>query len=155
MSEDYLTDMSSHSDDILLTPFFQTLFQEKVGSILYLASQTHPDLLYSTTQLSRRSNKTTARDIAATDRLLRYIASTASLGVTFCSYNMPFRLHAFVDASYNCYTDSKSHTGVSLHLGRFSGSFLSLSKKQPVLAARIYWNPLRGSKGSRGSKFVD
>ena len=79
MSEDYLTGLSLHTDDILLTAPFQTLFQEKVGSILYLASQTRPDLLYSTTQLSWRSNKTTARDMAAADRLLRYIASTASL----------------------------------------------------------------------------
>ena len=86
MSEDYLTGMSSKFDDILLTPSLQTLFQEKVGSILYLASQTRPDLLYSTMQLSRRSNKTTARDMAAADRLLRYIAFTASLGITFCSY---------------------------------------------------------------------
>ena len=58
MSEDYLTGMSSHADDILLTPLFQTLFQEKVGSILYLASLSRPDLLYTTTQLTRRSNKT-------------------------------------------------------------------------------------------------
>ena len=43
MCEDYLTGISSHSNDILLTPIFQTLFQEKVGSILYLASQTRPD----------------------------------------------------------------------------------------------------------------
>ena len=47
---------------------------------------------------------------------------------------MPFTLNAFVDASYNSYSDSKSHTGVSLHLGRFSGSFLSMSKKQSILA---------------------
>ena len=33
-----------------------------MGSILYLASQTRPDLLYSTNQLSRRSNKTTAQE---------------------------------------------------------------------------------------------
>ena len=79
MSEDYLTGLSLHTDDILLTPPFQTLFQEKVGSILYLASQTHPDLFYSTTQLSRRSNKATTRGMAAADGLLRYIASTSSV----------------------------------------------------------------------------
>ena len=39
-----------------------------------------------------------------------------------------------MDASYNCYSDSKSHTGVSLHLGQFSGGFLTLSKKQSILA---------------------
>ena len=84
-----------------------------MGSILCLASQSRPDLIYSTTRLSRRSNWTTARDMAAADRLLRYIASTASLGIT--------------------YSDSKSHTGVSLHMGQFSGSFLTLSKKQSIL----------------------
>ena len=78
MSEDYLTCHNIHIDDTLLTSPFQTLFQEKVGSILYLAPHTRPDLLYFTTQLSRRSNKTTARDMAVADRLLRYIASTAS-----------------------------------------------------------------------------
>ena len=134
MCEDYLTSMSLHTDDILLTTYLQTLSQEKVGSILYLASQTRPDLMYSVTHLSRRSNKTTARDMAAVDRLLRYIASTASLGITFSAHNLTFQLHAFVDASYNCYTDSKSHTGISLRLGRYSGSFLSLSKKQSILA---------------------
>ena len=72
--------------------------------------------------------------MAAADRLLRYIASTASLGIIFCSYNQAFRIFAYVDASYNCYTDSKSHSGVSLHLGQYSGAFLSLSKKQTVVA---------------------
>ena len=70
MSEDYLTGMSSYSDDILLNSLLQTLFEEKVGSILYLASQSRPDLLYATTQLSRRSYKTTARDMAILSRLL-------------------------------------------------------------------------------------
>ena len=103
MSKDFLTNMPLPSVDLLSPPELQTLFQEKAGSILYLASQTRPDLLYSTTQLSRRSNKTTSRDMAAADRLLRYLASTLSLGITFCSYNLnkSFCLFAYVDASYN------------------------------------------------------
>ena len=72
--------------------------------------------------------------MAAVDRFLRYIASTSLLGITFYAHNLPFKLYVYVDASYNCYTDSKSHTGVSLHLCRFSGSFLSMSKKQSILA---------------------
>ena len=85
MSEDYLTGMTLYTDVILQTPYLQTLFQEKMGSILYFSSQIHPDLLYSTTQLFRRSNKTTARDMSAVDHLLHFIASTASLGITFCT----------------------------------------------------------------------
>ena len=38
MCEDYLTVIPLHTDDTLLTPSIQTLFQEKLGSILYLAS---------------------------------------------------------------------------------------------------------------------
>jgi hypothetical protein len=72
--------------------------------------------------------------MAAVDRLLIYIASTAALGLTFCAHDRPFEIFAYVDASYNCYLDSKSHTGVSLHMGQYSGSFLSLSKKQSIVA---------------------
>ena len=134
MQEDYLTSMPELDTKALLLPPFQTLFQEKVGSILYLASQSRPDLLYSVTQLSRRSNKATSRDMKAADRLLAYIATTKSLGLTLGSKSGDFTLHAYVDASYNCYPDSKSHTGVSLHLGKDSGCFFALSKRQSIIA---------------------
>jgi hypothetical protein len=70
----------------------------------------------------------------AADRLLAYIATTRSLGLTLGSKSGDFTLHAYVDASYNCYPDSKSHTGVSLHLGADSGSFFALSKKQSIIS---------------------
>ena len=134
MQEDFLTGMPEFDSVTLLLPPQQTLFQEKVGSILYLASQSRPDLLYSITQLSRRSNKATLRDMKASDRLLAYIAATKTLGLTLGSDSDDFTLHAYVDASYNCYTDSKSHTGISLHLGATSGCFFALSKKQSIIA---------------------
>ena len=104
MQEDYLTSMPELDTKALLLPPFQTLFQEKVGSILYLASQSRPDLLYSVTQLSRRSNKATSRDMKAADRLLAYIATTRSLGLTL---------------------GSKSGD---------SGCFFALSKRQSIIA---------------------
>jgi hypothetical protein len=134
MSEDFLTSFKASSDLPLLSPALQTLFQEKVGNILYLASHSRPDLIYSTTQLSRRSNKATTKDMAAADRLLRYIASTSSLGLTFCSHGDTSSLFAYVDSSYDCYSDSKSHSGISLHLGRHSAAFLYMSKKQTIIA---------------------
>ena len=39
-----------------------------------------------------------------------------------------------MNSSYDCYNDSKSHSGISLHLGQHSGAFLSLSKKQIITA---------------------
>jgi hypothetical protein len=73
MAEDYLTSLPFDSLNPILPPSDQTLFQENVGSVLYLASQSRPDLLYAITQLSRRSNKYTARHMKAVDRLLNYI----------------------------------------------------------------------------------
>jgi hypothetical protein len=74
MIEEFLTSMPHDSDDHLLAPSYQKLFQEKVGSKLYLASQSRPDLIYATTQLSRRSNKCTLCDMKAVERLLNYIS---------------------------------------------------------------------------------
>ena len=70
--------------------------------------------------------------MAAADRLLRYIASTAELGLTFCSYNNPSTLCAYVDSSRDCYSDSKSHSGISFYLDQYSGAFLFLSIKQTI-----------------------
>jgi len=134
MREDFLTSLSDHVDDPTLLAEYQTLFQEKVGSILYLASQTRLDLLYSVTQLARRSNKCTTRDMKAVDRLLNYIFETRALGLSLGSKSGDMNLHAFVDASYACYLDSKSHTGICLALGSDSGAFLALSKKQTITA---------------------
>ena len=33
---------------------------------------------------------------------------------------------------HDCYSDSKSYTGVSIHLGKYSGAFLILSKTQTI-----------------------
>jgi hypothetical protein len=134
MREDYLTSLPDHVDDPILILDQQTLFQEKVGSLLYLASQTRLDLLYSITQLSRRSNKCNTRDMKAVDRLLNYVFQTRHLGLTLGSSSGDMDLHAFVDASYACYLDSKSHTGICLSLGNDSGAFLALSKKQTITA---------------------
>ena len=75
--------------------------------------------------------------MVAADRLLRYIASTSDLGLTFCSHNDPSSLFAYVDSSYDCYSYSKSHSGISLHLGRHSGVFFFLSKKQTITADSV------------------
>jgi hypothetical protein len=133
MREDYLTSLPDHVNDPILALNEQTLFQEKVGSLLYLASQTRLDLLYTATQLSRRSNKCKSRYMKAVDRLLNYVFQTRHLGLILGSTSGDMDPHAFVDASYACYLDSKSHTGICLALGNGS-AFLALSKKQTITA---------------------
>ena len=133
MAETYLTNMSNYTN----TPLHDTLqtqFMSKVGKLIHLATQTRPDILYATTQLSRRNKKASRRDMLAVDRVLRYVAGTIDEGQTYCCYDLPAELYATIDVSYNCHTDSKSHTGITLHYGRFSSPTATLSKKQPIVA---------------------
>ena len=53
MYEDFLTSLNTFSSLPLLPPELQSLLQKEIGNILYLSAHTRPDLLYSTTQLSR------------------------------------------------------------------------------------------------------
>ena len=45
MTEDFLTSFKSAPDLPILSLPLQTLFQEKVGTVLYLASHSRPDLI--------------------------------------------------------------------------------------------------------------
>ena len=134
MHTDYLSTQPSDNSP-LLPDHLQQVFQQKVGCLMYLMTQTRPDLHFSVTQLSRRSSKATTKDMLACDRILKYVANTQHYGLTFCTYGDPLDLHVMCDVSYNCYPDSsKSHTGVSLHFGRYSCAFMTISKKQTIIA---------------------
>ena len=114
MSETYVTNMPQYTHLAQLPDDCQTLYMQKVGCLIHLATQSRPDLMFSVTQLSRRNKKATRRDMYAVDRTLRYVAGTPTAGQTYCTYGLPPELYATVDVSYNCHADSKSHTGVSL-----------------------------------------
>ena len=60
--------------------------------------------------------------IGTRDKGLRYCSSD---GVTY---------YATVDASYACHPDMNSHSGCTLHIGRESGAYQSMSKKQTITA---------------------
>ena len=109
------------------------LFMSKVGCLLYLSTQTRPDIMFAVSQLSRKSRLPTVLDMSAVDRVLEYVASTPDLGLCFCS-GEGIKLCATVDASYACHPDMKSHTGCTLHIGTRSASFLSVTKKQTITA---------------------
>jgi hypothetical protein len=110
-----------------------TEYQGIVGSLMYLASQTRPDILYAVCAHARFAKSPTESDREGAIRILHYVKNTPDLGLKLYS-GEGIVLYATVDASYACHTDLKSHTGCTLHLGRASGSIFSLSKKQTVTA---------------------
>jgi len=134
MSETFLSSMKLYASDPVLSDPLIELYQQQVGCLQYLAEQSRPDLKLSVNFLSRRNKAPTARDLKAARRALYYLEQTQNDGIVFCTYGLPFELFVTTDASYDCHLDSKSHTGASFHLGRFSGSFMSFSKKQKITA---------------------
>jgi len=108
-------------------------FQSRVGSLLYLAIMTRPDILFAVTSLSRCSKSPTMTNLNAINRVLLYVIGIKHLGLKLYSSD-GVKLYATVDAAYACHPDSKSHSGCTLHLGRNSGSLITMSKKQTVTA---------------------
>jgi len=92
-----------------------------------------PDLLYAISILTSKNKSPTTEDLKAVNRVLSYIAGTRDKGLMLYSDD-GVTLYATVDASYACHEDFKSHSGCTLHLGRFSGSLITVSKKQKVTA---------------------
>ena len=81
-----------------------------------------------------RAKSPTSHDCKTIRRLLFYVRQTKHLGLTFCFHGQPFELFVSTDSLFNCDSDSKSHTGVTVHLGRFSGDVMSFCGKQSVIA---------------------
>lgn len=109
------------------------LFQAMIGSLLYLAISTRPDILFAVNYLSRYNQNPSKDHIELARRIMAYVAGTKHLGLVFHS-GEGIKLYATVDASYACHADLKSHTGVTLHIGKNSGSVFSLTQKQSITA---------------------
>ena len=60
-------------------------FRSLVGSLLYLAKQTRPDIMWITNVLSRFMNDPTVEHFNAVKRVLRYLQHTKSLRLFFPS----------------------------------------------------------------------
>ena len=60
-------------------------YQELVGSLLYLATGTRPDISVAVGQLTRHVSAPTIEHLAAAKVVLRYLKGTESLGLTYGS----------------------------------------------------------------------
>jgi len=56
------------------------------------------------------------------------------MGSTFCSHGQLFELFVTADSLFNWYSDSKSQTGVTVHLGKFSEAVMSFCGEQSIIA---------------------
>jgi hypothetical protein len=106
-------------------------YQSRVGSVLYIAMHSRPDILYATSTCTTKTKSPTINDLKAINRVITYLVGTKDLALQLGS-DEGVVLSATVDASYATHADSKSHTGCTLHIGRDSGAVIAISKNKKL-----------------------
>ena len=112
----------------------QKIYKNLVGSLLYLAKQTRPDIMFTVNILSRHMNPPTNQHWMCGKRLLRYVQVSKGLELThtkLASYDLVGESDADWSGDVN---DRKSTTGKNF---KFNGRGAALSwgvKKQAAVA---------------------
>lgn len=105
-------------------------YRESVGSILYLASKTRPDLAYAVGYASRHLDKPLKQDVANVKRILRYVNATRNLGINYNADNSEDEeLIGYSDSDYAGDVETRKSTSgfVIMYCG---GPISWCSKKQ-------------------------
>jgi hypothetical protein len=89
-------------------------YREAVGSLLYLATHTRPDISHTVGVVGRTIAAPKVSDVTAVKRLMRYLAGTPDYGLVIAGTGVTC-LASYSDADWGGDSDRKS-TSASLHL---------------------------------------
>lgn len=107
----------------------QKAYQSLIGSLMYLAMTTRPDILHSVTKLAQRNVDPHMEHEVGAKRILRYLKGTTELKLHYQSNGQP--IHGYVDADWaGDSSDRKSFSGWSFFAA--GAAFTWESKKQSV-----------------------
>ncbi|XP_067643647.1 uncharacterized protein [Eurosta solidaginis] len=104
-------------------------YREAVGSLMYLAIGTRPDISYAIDVVSRYLERPTAAHINAVKRIMKYIRGTLKTGILYKS-DSKFDFVGYSDANYagDTYT-RKSKSGYVSHIGSRCVSWASIRQQ--------------------------
>ena len=107
-------------------------YRAAVGSLMYLATGTRPDIAYAVSVVSQKLDSATVEDWNKVKRILKYLKGTVNHGILFRS-NGPRKLEAFSDADYA--QDVETRRSTSGAICKFAdGAVTWLSQKQKCIA---------------------
>ena len=109
-------------------PCDQKLYRTIIGSLIHLL-RTRYDIQKEVVHLSSKSSGPTLADLAKVHIVLKYLSATIAMGPTYHT-NQGATLVCYVDCSYGCHVDGRSHAAFSLHIGADNAPFFVSSKKQ-------------------------
>lgn len=114
------------------------LYQEKVGTLLYAAISTRPDIAYAVHALTRHMQSPLGRHMTACDRVFRYLAGTKGFGLLFgrgdaSGSEAHPAVSAYADADWG--SDKADRKSVTGWITMLNGDPVSwASKKQKAVA---------------------
>lgn len=102
-------------------------YREVVGSLIYLAVGTRPDISFAVSYVSRFLENPANIHVTAVKRILRYLNGTSNYGILFSSKNAnEFKFSIYSDADYaGCIETRRSTTGYCLLIGTSTISWCS------------------------------
>ena len=111
-----------------------TLYQQIIGSLMYLVTGTRPDLAYTVSRLAQYGSKPTIEHVGAAKRVLRYLKGTRNASLTFQrSLANEWKIDGYSDADYaNDRDDRMSYSGYVFMLGQ--STICWRSRKQRCVA---------------------
>ncbi len=113
-------------------------YMEMVGTLLYAAISTRPDIAHAVHKLTRNMQSPVKRNMIAAERVFRYLASTKSYGLVFGTHGSEFvqettSVSAYADADWG--NDKKDRKSITGWVTKVDGDVISwASKKQPTVA---------------------
>ena len=105
-------------------------FHSVVAKLLYMAKRARPDILTAVAFLTTRVQLATEQDWNKHERIIQYLNGTKDLAL-YLNANDGIIVNSFIDASFACHPDGKSHTGEMITLG--GGAVISKSSKQKLV----------------------
>lgn len=134
-----ITDRLTSIEELPLSAEEHSLYRNCIGSLLYLACWTRPDISFAVSELSRFVSKPCVKHWDAAKHLMRYIKGTLDFGIKYTKPNstgngeVPNVLWGYVDSDWaGCPDSRRSTSGYVLML---NGAAISWkSKRQTVVA---------------------
>ena len=122
--------ITENSDDLA----DKKLYQEIVGSLIYVMTSTRPDLSFIVTKLSQYMSNPSNAQFNMAKHVLRYLKGTLEQKLTFTKSKEGINLHGFCDADWGSSEDRKSITGYVFKVTTNGPVISWKSRKQPTVA---------------------
>lgn len=129
-------------------------YREAVGSLMYLAIGTRPDIAYIVNYLSQFNEKPTHEHCSALKRVFRYIQGTKDHGLYYSS-DSKFQLKGFCDSDFAGDVNTrKSRSGAIIQIGDSTVSWFS-KKQLSVAISTTEAEFMAASEGVRTLIWID